>query len=227
MSAHLGEELVGEDRDVGLLEAGGGEDVDDLVGRRRPWRRSAGWRGRAPRRSAAAPASVFSERGAHRLEEADVVADARCASSCGTASANALPRARSRPRRSGACRPRGRGRAPVPSAMSVQLLRRACPVQPRRPVEAVEACRSTTSYFSSMTATACAWSMAGSPVPPLVGVVGERLLELVGDAEVVDDQAARLVAEDAVHAGDGLHQPVPAHRLVDVHRVQARARRSR
>jgi hypothetical protein len=34
-AAHLGQELVGEDRDVGLLEAGGGEDVDDLVGHHR------------------------------------------------------------------------------------------------------------------------------------------------------------------------------------------------
>jgi hypothetical protein len=30
--AHLGEKLVGEDRDVGLLQAGRGEDVDHLVG---------------------------------------------------------------------------------------------------------------------------------------------------------------------------------------------------
>ena len=55
-----------------------------------------------------------------------------------------------------------------------------------------------------------------------LGVGGEGLLQLVGEAEVIDDQAAGLVLEDAVHAGDGLHQPVAAHRLVDVHRVQAR-----
>jgi hypothetical protein len=29
--AHFGEELLREDRDVGLLESGGGKDVDDLV----------------------------------------------------------------------------------------------------------------------------------------------------------------------------------------------------
>jgi hypothetical protein len=29
--AHLGQELVGEDRDIRLLEAGGREDVDDLL----------------------------------------------------------------------------------------------------------------------------------------------------------------------------------------------------
>jgi hypothetical protein len=48
----------------------------------------------------------------------------------------------------------------------------------------------------------------------------ERRLELLGEAEVVDDEAARLVPEDAVHPGDRLHQAVPAHRLVHVHRVQ-------
>ena len=50
----------------------------------------------------------------------------------------------------------------------------------------------------------------------------ERLFQLVGKAEVIDDQPARLVLEYAIDAGDGLHQPVPAHRLVDIHRVQAR-----
>ena len=49
----------------------------------------------------------------------------------------------------------------------------------------------------------------------------EGLLELVGQAEVIDDQAAGLVPEDAVDPGDGLHQAVALHRLVDVHRVQA------
>jgi hypothetical protein len=50
----------------------------------------------------------------------------------------------------------------------------------------------------------------------------QGLLELIGEAQVVDDEAARLVPEDAVHARDRLHQAVPLHRLVDVHRVQAR-----
>ena len=43
----------------------------------------------------------------------------------------------------------------------------------------------------------------------------------MGEAQVVDDEAAGLVAEHAVDARDGLHQPVAAHRLVDIHRVQA------
>ena len=52
-------------------------------------------------------------------------------------------------------------------------------------------------------------------------VFGQRLLQLVGDAQVVHDQAAGLVAEDAVHAGNRLHQPRTFHRLVDIHGVQA------
>ena len=30
-AAHLGEELIGQDADVRLLQPGGGEDVDDLA----------------------------------------------------------------------------------------------------------------------------------------------------------------------------------------------------
>jgi hypothetical protein len=55
-----------------------------------------------------------------------------------------------------------------------------------------------------------------------LGVGVQGLLELVGEAQVVDDEAARLVPEHAVHARDGLHETVPLHRLVDVHRVHAR-----
>ncbi len=78
------------------------------------------------------------------------------------------------------------------------------------------------SYFSSISATASAWSSAVLPVPPALGVGRQRLLQLVGEAQVVHHQPAGLVLEHAVDARDGLHQPVPAHRLVDVHRVQAR-----
>ena len=78
-----------------------------------------------------------------------------------------------------------------------------------------------------MTAMACAVSMLGSPLPPLCGVGGERMFQLIGEAEVIDDQAAGLVAEDAVHARDGLHEPVAAHRLVGIHRAAGTARRSR
>ena len=42
------------------------------------------------------------------------------------------------------------------------------------------------------------------------------------DADVVHDQAAVLAGEDAVGAGDGLHQRVVAHRLVEIDRRAAR-----
>ena len=38
-------------------------------------------------------------------------------------------------------------------------------------------------------------------------VGGQRAFQLVGEAQVVDDEAAGLVAEHAVDARDGLHQP--------------------
>ena len=61
-----------------------------------------------------------------------------------------------------------------------------------------------------------------APRAAALGVGGERLLELVRQPQVVHHQPTRLVAEDAVHPRDRLHEAVPAHRLVDVHRVQAR-----
>jgi len=60
-------------------------------------------------------------------------------------------------------------------------------------------------------------------VPPVVArVPAEGGLQVLRDADVIHDQAGRLVAEHAVDAGDGLHEPVPPHGFVDVHRVQAR-----
>jgi hypothetical protein len=70
---------------------------------------------------------------------------------------------------------------------------------------------------------AMARSVEGRVAPAAaLGVGRERLLELVGEAQVVDHQAAWLVAEHTVHAGDRLHEAVALHRLVGVHRVQAR-----
>jgi len=59
------------------------------------------------------------------------------------------------------------------------------------------------------------------PLAAALGVVGQSGFELVCQAEVVHHQAARLVFEHTVHPRDGLHQPVAAHRLVHIHRVQA------
>ncbi len=55
-----------------------------------------------------------------------------------------------------------------------------------------------------------------------VGVRRQRIGQRVGQSDQVDDQPAGLLAVDAVHAGDRLHQVVPGQRLVEVHRVRAR-----
>ena len=54
-----------------------------------------------------------------------------------------------------------------------------------------------------------------------LGVGRERLLQLVGQAEVIDHEAARLVLEDTVHAGNGLHESVATHGLVGVQGTEA------
>ena len=72
-----------------------------------------------------------------------------------------------------------------------------------------------------MTATALLLVQRGLTLAAAFGVGGEGLLQVLGQAQVVHDQAARFVLEHAVDAGDGLHQAVAAHRLVDVHGVQA------
>jgi len=53
------------------------------------------------------------------------------------------------------------------------------------------------------------------------GILGECRFQVLGDADVIHDQAGRLVAEHPVDAGDGLHQAVSAHWLVDVQGVHA------
>ena len=48
------------------------------------------------------------------------------------------------------------------------------------------------------------------------------VVEITGDADIVDDETTGLVLEDAVHAGDRLSQVVAPHRFVDIHGVAAR-----
>lgn len=55
-----------------------------------------------------------------------------------------------------------------------------------------------------------------------LGIGGKRGLQFVGKTEVVHHQTAGFVAKDPIHPGDGLHEPVPAHRLIHVHGVQTR-----
>lgn len=53
-----------------------------------------------------------------------------------------------------------------------------------------------------------------------VGILLHGALQRLGNADIVNDQSALLAREHAVHAGDGLHQVVAAHGLIDVHRGQ-------
>ena len=53
------------------------------------------------------------------------------------------------------------------------------------------------------------------------GILRQRLAQALEHAVVVHDDAAVLAGIDAVGAGDGLHQVVRLHRLVDVERRQA------
>jgi hypothetical protein len=50
------------------------------------------------------------------------------------------------------------------------------------------------------------------------GVDGERLVEVAQDIDVGDDEPVVLAGEDAVGPGNGLHQGLVAHRLVEVDR---------
>jgi len=55
----------------------------------------------------------------------------------------------------------------------------------------------------------------------LVGELGKGFFEFRRDSQIVDDEAPRFVPEDAVDACDGLHERMPLHGFVHVHRVQA------
>ena len=79
-----------------------------------------------------------------------------------------------------------------------------------------------TSYFSCISGHRVVLIQRRLPDAAALGVGGERPLQFVGEAQVVDHQPRRACPRKTpVDAGDGLHQAVPAHRLVDVHRVQA------
>ena len=93
--------------------------------------------------------------------------------------------------------------------------------RPGGPVEAVEdaAGRSRTSPASRPRPRPGRWPSA--PGRRSRCRSASACLQLVGQAEIVHHQAAGLVLEHPVDPGDGLHQPVAAHRLVHVHGVQA------
>ena len=165
------------------------------------------------------PGSALRQHGAHRLEEADVVADAQAPRRCGTASANACDSsvtARSSRALPSSC---ARMCSCAAGQQRQPLLRRA-----RRPAAPVEAVEQAAADLVLLEHHGDGFGLVdrGLAGAAALRVGRERLLQLVGEAEVVDDQPAGLVLEHPVHARDRLHQPVPAHRLVDVHRVQAR-----
>ena len=58
------------------------------------------------------------------------------------------------------------------------------------------------------------------PLAAALGIGGERAAQGVGQAEIIHDQAAGLVLEDAVDAGDGLHEAVALHGLVHIQGVE-------
>jgi hypothetical protein len=52
------------------------------------------------------------------------------------------------------------------------------------------------------------------------GVCSQRKLQFVSDPEVIDNQPTGFVIEHTIDTGDCLHQAMPSHRLVHIHRVQ-------
>ncbi len=202
----------------GFFEPGGGEDVDDLVGHDRLRDDLPDGVVERPRRSCARPGALFAST-ARTAWKKPTSSRMRSASSCGTASAKACDSSVT------ACSSRAlpSSCARMCSCAAGSSDSRSCgvPVIHARPVEAVEQAAADLVLLQHQRDRLGLIDrrLAGAAA---LGVGRQRLLQLVGEAEVVDDQAAGLVLEDAVHARDRLHQPVPAHRLVDVHRVQAR-----
>ena len=143
----------------------------------------------------------------------------RMASSWGTASANAWDSSRTARRQ----------RALAVLLREDVLLRRreqarafgGRAVDPRRVVEAMEQA-SAHLVLLQHHGNSFGLVQRGTAGAAALGVGRKCAFEFVREAEVVHDEAARLVPEHPVHTGNGLHQPVAAHRLVHVHGVQAR-----
>ena len=76
-AAHFGEELVAQDADVGLGQAGGGEDVDHLSFRRDGLAHELADGGVDLFGRLAVDAALLVQRGLQGLEKRDVVADLR------------------------------------------------------------------------------------------------------------------------------------------------------
>src|SRR5690606_11506027 len=226
-ATYFGQELVREDRDVGLLQARRGEDVHD------PFRRD-GPRDDLPDRviefflGPGLAGSTLGQHRLYRLEEGHVVADAQ----------RLLVRDS---QREGLRELTDRADAAVLAVLLREnvLLRRREETEallrrtgrPLRPIEARHHAFWPRERAEQAEADLVLLQHHGHGLVLVDGrlpgtaarrVGGERRLELVRQAQVVDDEPARLVLEDPVHARYRLHQSMPAHGLVDVHRVQAR-----
>jgi hypothetical protein len=216
-AAHFGEELVAQDADVRLGQPGGGEDVDHLAFGGDGLAHELADGGVDLLGRLAVAAALLVQRGLQGLEKAHVVADRRGFIAGGAEGEGA-----------GELRHHLHPAllavflfedVLLPGGDELQALGRRAVVH----LSQLKPCIMSQAMpcFSSITAMACAVSKVGFALAAALGVGGERLLELIGEAEVIHHQAAGLVAEDAVHAGDGLHEAVALHRLVGIHRVQA------
>ena len=214
--ADLGQEVVGQDGNVGFVETGGGEYVDDAFGYHGLGDDLANGKVQFLVRKGFG-GGFFGERGAHGLEKGDVVADARCFG-VGHGEGEGL----------------GQLAHGVEAAFLAVLLCKDILLGGGQQVEAllgragrpdgpVEAVQQPAADVVLLLHDGDRFGLVdgGAAGAAALGVGGERLLQVLGQAQVVDDEAAGLVLEDAVDAGDGLHQSMAAHWLVDVERVEA------
>ncbi len=95
------------------------------------------------------------------------------------------------------------------------------PAGPLRPIEAVEQAAAHLVLLGHRP-NGLLLVEGGLPLAAALRVDRQRVPQGFDQAQVVHHQAAGLIPEDAVDPRDGLHQPVPAHRLVHIHGVQAR-----
>ena len=215
--AHLGEKLVRQDRNVGLLQSRRREDIDHPVRRH------------GARHDPAQGAVQFlfgpllarrplGEAGRYGLEERHVVADGE----------RVLMRRGKRKRPDQFARRARQALLSVRQGEDVFLRRRqqgeALGRRFRRPGGAVETVEQAGADLVFLAHDRHGFGLVegGAAFAAALGIGRERRPELARKAEIVHDETAGLVREHAVDAGDGLHQPVAAHRLVEIERVQAR-----
>ncbi len=215
-------DLIGQDRDVRLLQPGGREDVDDLIGRHR-------LRDDLPDgelylfRAAAAVSGALGQHGPHGLEEPHVVPYLQ----------RLLVRNGQRKRLRYVP---DRLHEPVLAVILRQnmLLRRREDGQPlprtaalpRRPVKAVE---DSTADLVALQHDRYGLFLVdgGLTLAAALCVVRQGILKLVGKTKIIHHKTAWLVLEHPVYPRDGLHQSMAPHRLVYVHRMEARRVKTR